>query len=86
MIDSGEDKAKVVQLDVQAGEDSALPFCIELWDAAKADTVERMLARAASLGLARAIFKAAGDEHPGRRITLRQGRRFLADSAGGGAA
>jgi len=79
MIDSDGDGAKVVRLDGDS-DDGGLPFCIELWDAGKADAVEKMLARATSLGLARAIFKAAGEEHPGRRITVRQGRRILADS------
>ena len=80
MIDSEEDKAKVVQLEGQAAEDGAMPYCIELWDSAQPSLVEKRLARASSVGLARAIFQAAGTEHPGRRITLRQGRRIIADS------
>jgi hypothetical protein len=80
MIGSDGDKAKVVRLDGQDADDSAMPFCVELWDTTPTGTVEKMLARAASLELARAIFKAAGDEHPGRRITLRQGRRIIADN------
>jgi hypothetical protein len=58
-----------------------LPYRVELWDAADHDSVERVLARAFSVQLARAIFKAALNEHPGRRITLRHGSRTIADSA-----
>jgi hypothetical protein len=39
-----------------------------------------VLARAASMQLARAIFKAAQGEHPERRITLRKGNRVVSDS------
>src|SRR6185369_17166645 len=49
-----------------------LPYRIELWHATR-DEVERVLARAASAGLARAIFKAAQGEYPQRRITLTKG-------------
>ena len=59
-----------------------LPYRIELWMDGKADAVERVLARAASAELAWAIFKAAMSEHPQRRVTLRNGNRILADSAG----
>lgn len=58
-----------------------LPYRIELWQAADGAAVERVLARAASAVLARAIFKAALTEHPGRRITLRKGNRVMADSS-----
>jgi hypothetical protein len=82
MIDSDHDnKSKVVRLDGQDSPDD-LSYCIELWSAADPGSLERIIARAASAGLARAIFKAAGNEHPGRRITLRHGRRIIADSAG----
>jgi hypothetical protein len=40
-----------------------------------------VLARAVNAQLAREIFKAAQGEHPERRITLRRGRRIVADSA-----
>lgn len=59
-----------------------LPYRIELWHDAKGDEVERVLARALSLHLARAMFHAAKDEHPARRITLRKGDHTLADSNG----
>ena len=59
-----------------------LPYSIELWRVDDDDAVERVLARASSAQLAQAIFNAARSEHPGRRITLRQGSRIIADSAG----
>lgn len=58
-----------------------LLYRIELWRDEPADRVERVLARAASVELARAIFKAALTEHPGRRITLRTGNRTIEDSS-----
>jgi len=58
-----------------------LPYRIELWHADGSDAIERVLARAASAQLARAIFKAATGEHPDRRITLSKNNRIIADSA-----
>jgi hypothetical protein len=58
-----------------------LPYRIELWRADAANEVERVLARAASMALARAIFKAAQGEHPQRRIVLCKGTRVVSDSA-----
>jgi hypothetical protein len=63
-----------------SGED--LPYRIELWQAPRHDAVERVLARALSATLARAIFQAAQSEHPERRITLSKGAHVIADSAG----
>jgi hypothetical protein len=60
----------------------ALPYRIELWHEEGQATVERVLARAVTVQLARAMFQAAKDEHPERRITLRKGNRILSDSAG----
>jgi hypothetical protein len=57
-----------------------LPYRIELWNAEDRDAVERVLACAFSAQLARAIFKAAREEHPERRITICKGTRILADS------
>jgi hypothetical protein len=59
-----------------------LPYSIELWHSEESDTVERVLARASSAQLAHAIFNAARNEHPDRRITLQKGSRIIADSAG----
>jgi hypothetical protein len=58
-------------------------YRIELWDAYHPDAVERVLARAFSATLAQAIYKAAQTEHPDRRITLSQGDKRIADTAGG---
>jgi hypothetical protein len=44
--------------------------------------IERVLARAATVQLARAIFKAAQGEHPQRRITLCKDNRVVSDSNG----
>lgn len=56
-----------------------LPYRIELWDGVADE--RRILARAVSVQLARAIFRAASEEHPEARITLRRGNRIVADSA-----
>jgi hypothetical protein len=57
-----------------------LPYRVELWRADAANEVERVLGRAASVQLARAIFTAAQGEHPQRRITLWKGNRVVSDS------
>jgi hypothetical protein len=62
--------------------DGHLPYRVELWDAQNHDAVERVLACAANASLAHAVFKAAQNEHPERRITLRRGARIIADSVG----
>jgi hypothetical protein len=58
-----------------------LPFRIELCSEADPGLVERVLARAFSATLARAIYLAAQSEHPERRITLTRGERLIADSS-----
>lgn len=58
-----------------------LPYRVELWHVDGTDTVERVLARALNLHLAHAIFKAATEEHPQRRITLREGAHVIADTS-----
>ena len=61
-------------------QDEELPYSIELWD--DDDRLpQRVLARAFTSALARAIFQAAQNEHPERRIVLRRGARTVADSA-----
>jgi hypothetical protein len=57
-----------------------LPYSVELWDLAKPDKTERVLARACSGELAKAIFTAARDEFPERRITLSKNGEVVADS------
>ncbi|HEY3919677.1 MAG TPA: hypothetical protein VGL83_17945 [Stellaceae bacterium] len=61
------------------GAEEDLPYRIELWDA-RHRKVERVLARAARAALARAIFAAARQEYPERRITLQRGTRLLAEA------
>ena len=58
-----------------------LPYRVELWHLDGTDKIERVLARAVSFSLARAIFNAAKTEHPERRVTLRKGSKIVADSA-----
>lgn len=80
MVRRGHEKTKVVRLhDPIDDEPANLPYFIELWDTGNA-AVERVLARAASAELARAIFKAARGEHPDRRVTLRRGQRVISDT------
>jgi hypothetical protein len=57
-----------------------LPYSIELWHEEQ-EAVERVLARALNVQLARAIYKAARGEHPDRRVVLRKGNRLVSDSA-----
>jgi hypothetical protein len=71
---------KVLPLGVGPSPGEELPYRIELRDAAAGETVERVLARALSAPLARAMFKAALTEYPDRRITLCRGGRIMADS------
>ena len=81
MIEREQDEASVSRLGSAAKPEEKLPYRIELWDGADRAVIERVLARAFSSQLARAIFKAARTEHPGRRVTLSRGGRILADSA-----
>jgi hypothetical protein len=73
-----QDKAKTSRSAGPPAED--LPYVIEIWSESDRKGVEYALARAASGELARAIFKAATAEHPGRRITVRKGKRIIADT------
>lgn len=61
------------------GDDENLPYRIELWDT-RNRRVERVLARAARAALARAIFAAAQQEYPERRITLQRGSRLIVET------
>jgi hypothetical protein len=80
MVEQREDK-KTAPTGDPAGSIDNLPYRIELWDAVDGVLVERVLARAFTAPLARVIFRAARNEHPNRRITLRRGTRLIADSA-----
>jgi hypothetical protein len=81
MIEHDQNKHETVQIGTPAGQREELPYCVELWDAINHASVERVLARAVNAGLARAIYRAARNEHPDRRITLRRGSRIIEDSA-----
>lgn len=72
--------AKDGRVSVLAAQTEKLSYSIELWDP-DARALERVLARAFSPQLARAIFHAAQKEHPDQRILLRRGSRTVADSA-----
>jgi hypothetical protein len=76
------DKTRPPATGTPASAREELPYSIELWQAAEAAGVERVLARALNVHLARAIFQAVRTEHPDRRVTLRKGDRIIADSAG----
>lgn len=62
-----------------ASQSERLPYAVELRESASGE-VERVVARASNATVARAIFKAALGEYPGRRITLRRGEQVIADS------
>lgn len=56
---------------------------IELWNLPRTE-VERVIARADSVVVARAIFEAAVSENPARRIVLRRGPRIVDERGGEG--
>ena len=56
-----------------------LPYTVELWNMPRT-APERVIGRAASAVLARAIYTAALSEHLGRRIVLRRGSQVLSES------
>lgn len=56
-----------------------LPFRIELWNELGSE-VERVVARSYSANLAQAIFNAACEQYPGRRLSLWHGRERLAQA------
>jgi hypothetical protein len=57
-----------------------LLYCIELWGSIEGGHIEKVLARAANAKLARAIYRAAQNEYPDRRLTLRRGTKTLAET------
>ena len=78
-MDRGKDEDRVVPLTAAAAAAGALPYAIELWDLPRRGP-ERVLGRAASMVLARAIFAAAQTEHLGRRIVLRRSGKMITES------
>ena len=57
----------------------SLSFVVELWRPDE-DVSERVLGRAVNLTLARAIYLAALQDFPGRRIVISRGQAIIADS------
>jgi hypothetical protein len=79
MVESEQNKHRRAAAPAAAtGGNEQLPFSVELWRSE--EDIERVLGLASSAVLARAIFRAAIIENPGRRITLRQGRHIVEDS------
>ncbi|RAK58457.1 hypothetical protein DJ021_00915 [Phenylobacterium hankyongense] len=74
-----EDQSNVIALAAAPGPAGRLPYAIELWNLPRTAR-ERVIGRAASIVLARAIFAAAQSEHLGRRIILRRGTEILEQS------
>ena len=56
-----------------------LPFRVELWDEGRS-AVERVVARAHSATLAQAIFQAACEQYPGRRLSLWRDREQISEA------
>lgn len=79
MIKSDENGSTVTDLGGAAQSREKLPYRIELWTLGRQE-VERVLARAASITLARAIFLAAQSEYVGRYIVLRRGGKVMDES------
>jgi len=79
MIEFDRDKQQGQRLESPALHSDELPYRVELWRSS--DAVERVLGLASNVALARAIFRAAITEHPGRRVTLRRGDKIVGDSA-----
>lgn len=75
----GEDESKVVPLSASAGTTIGLAYVIELWNLPRT-AAERVIGRASSILVARAIFAAARTEHLGRRVVLRRGGQVIAES------
>lgn len=73
-----EDEGKAPSPRAMAG-GRRLPYAVELWNLTRTGP-ERIIGRASSPVLARAIFTAAQSEHLGRRIVLRRGSEILAQS------
>jgi hypothetical protein len=75
-----EGGARVVPIEGALAGREELPYLVELWTMRR-DQVERVVARAASAALGRAIFLAARNEYLGRYVVLRRGRKVIEASA-----
>ena len=82
MIEHDQDKPPVLPIGAPAETAEDLPYQVAL-SPADSSSGSRILARAASMQLARAIFNAAKNEHHGQRILLVRDGRVVADSAAG---
>lgn len=63
----------------EARTSAELRYVIELWTLSR-DGPERVIGRAGSMVLARAICAAAQSEHLGRKVVLRRGGKVLAQT------
>jgi hypothetical protein len=70
MSEREQDKSQIAGMDGQLQDTHDLPYAVELWSK-DGQGVERVLARAINMTLARAIYLSAQKEHPDRRIVLR---------------
>jgi hypothetical protein len=77
-MDERQEEGRVVPIGAPAAA-GRLPYTVEIWDLPRL-APDRVIGRAASAALARAIFTAALSEHLGRRIVLRRGAQILSDS------
>ena len=74
----GEDEPRVISMTAPPT-GTRLPYTVELWNLPRTGP-ERVIGRAASAILARAIYTAALSEHLGRRIVLRRGSQVISES------
>ena len=74
-----EDDGIILPTALSVAEEHELPYAVVLMDLPRA-SVEGVLARAASLGLAHAIYAAAQSEHLGRKIILMRGETVVTES------
>ncbi len=78
MIDPEEEKGKLLSF-AALPQGEKLPYRIELWNMQRTE-IEKVVARASSAALARAIFMAAQSEHLGRLLILKRGSKVLEES------
>ncbi|HEY4113352.1 MAG TPA: hypothetical protein VGM17_04760 [Rhizomicrobium sp.] len=78
MIAPQQPKAKKERRTGPASASFDLPYRVELWDERR-EKIERIVARAHSETLARAIFTSACEQYPGRHLSLWRGRERLAE-------
>lgn len=79
MIKGEDEGSRIVPMGAPVGASARLPYTVELWSLTRTEP-ERIIGRAASAVLARAIFTAAEREHLGRLVRLRRGAHVLAET------